>query len=96
MVWNSGAELTKIKVASGGANNATSNFNILWHVDQLLGGDREIGDFIAAVVRQAPANNYRGMVFSARSAKQQLKINRRTVFSVRSVPRCYKQGKFRV
>jgi hypothetical protein len=30
-------------------------------------------------------------VFSARSAKQQLNSNRGNVFSVRSVPRCYKQ-----
>jgi hypothetical protein len=63
---------------------------ILWHVDPLLGSDREIGDCAAAVARQWPANN-RGMVFSARPATQQLNSNRRKVFSVRSVPRCYKQ-----
>jgi hypothetical protein len=31
------------------------------------------------------------MAFSERSAKQQLNSNRETMFSVRSVPRCYKQ-----
>jgi hypothetical protein len=43
---------------------------ILWHVDPLLGGDREIGDCIAAVARQRPSNNNnnREMVFSALSA----------------------------
>jgi hypothetical protein len=30
-------------------------------------------------------------VLSAQSAKQQLKINRGTVFSLRWLPRCYKQ-----
>jgi hypothetical protein len=45
---------------------------ILGHVDTLLGGDREIGDCIAAVARQRPANNNREIVFSALSAKQQL------------------------
>jgi hypothetical protein len=33
------------------------------------GGGGEIGDYAAAVARQGPANN-RGMMFSARSAKQ--------------------------
>jgi hypothetical protein len=44
---------------------------ILWHVDKLLGDDREIGDCTAPVATQRHANN-RGMVFSARFAKQQL------------------------
>jgi hypothetical protein len=43
---------------------------ILWHVDPLLDGDREIGDRTAAVSRQRAADN-RGMVFSTQSAKQQ-------------------------
>jgi hypothetical protein len=47
---------------------------MLRRVDPLLGGDREIGD-----------RKERVMVFSARSAKQQLKINRGTIFSVPSV-----------
>jgi hypothetical protein len=68
------------------------HFIILWHVDPLLGGDREIGDCAAAVARQSPANN-RGMVISAPFAKQQLNKNRGTVFSVWSVPRCYKREK---
>jgi hypothetical protein len=49
---------------------------ILWYVDSLLGGDREINYSAAVVARQ-------------RSARQHLN-NRGTVFSVRSVLRCYK------
>jgi hypothetical protein len=63
---------------------------ILWHVDPLLGVDREIGDCTAAVARQRPADNTE-MIFSAWSAKQQMNSNGGTVFSVWSVPRCYKQ-----
>jgi hypothetical protein len=51
-----------------------------WHVYPLLGADREIRDCKAAVARQRPANNNRGMAFSAWSAKQQLKSNGGTVF----------------
>jgi hypothetical protein len=58
--------------------SSSGNTRILWLVDPLLGGDREIGDSAAA------RKNSRGMVFSARSAKQQLNSNRGTVFSVRS------------
>jgi hypothetical protein len=57
----------------------------------LLGGDLEIGDYTAAVARQSPENNNRRMIFSARSAKQQLNNKRGTVFTVLSVARCYKQ-----
>jgi hypothetical protein len=35
--------------------------------EQLLGGNCEIGDCTAAVARQWPTNNNRGMVFSVRS-----------------------------
>jgi hypothetical protein len=56
----------------------------------MLGGDRETGDCTAAVARQRLADN-RGLMFYARSAKQQLITNGRTVFSVCFVPRCYKQ-----
>jgi hypothetical protein len=49
---------------------------ILWHVDPLLGNDREIKNYVTAVTSQRP-----------------VKSNRRTVFSVRSVLRCYKQDK---
>jgi hypothetical protein len=52
----------------------------------------QIGDCTEAVDRHRPANNNRVMVFSALSAKQQLNSNRGTVFCMRSVPRCYKQG----
>jgi hypothetical protein len=45
--------------------------NILWHVDPLLGSDREIGHYTAAVARQRPVNNNRGMVFSATVALEQ-------------------------
>jgi hypothetical protein len=40
---------------------------ILWHVDPLLGSDREIGDRTAAVAIQRLASNNRGMAFIARS-----------------------------
>jgi hypothetical protein len=59
---------------------------LLWRVDPFLGVNREIGDCTAAVARQRPANNI-GMVFFARSAKQQLNSNRGTICSVRSLPR---------
>jgi hypothetical protein len=42
---------------------------VLWHVDPLLGSDREIDDCKVAVARQRPTKN-RAMVFSAPSAKQ--------------------------
>jgi hypothetical protein len=51
----------------------------LWHVDPLLGNDREISKYTAAVTRKRPVNSNRGMVFS-----------------VRSLPRCYKQDKLGV
>jgi hypothetical protein len=72
-----------------------STISILWHVDPLLGTDREISDCTAAVARQRSANN-RGMVFSAWSSKQQFRYNRGTVFSMLPVPRYYKQDKSRV
>jgi hypothetical protein len=56
------------------------------YVDLMLGKNLGIGDGTADVVRQRPANNNRGMVSSARSTKQQLNSNRRTVFPVRYVP----------
>jgi hypothetical protein len=56
----------------------------------LLGGDRDIGGCTTAVARQRPADKT-GMVFSAWSSKKQLNGNRGRVFSVLSVPRCYKQ-----
>jgi hypothetical protein len=64
---------------------------ILWHLDVLLGSDCKIGDRAVAIVRQWPTNNNRGMVFSAWSTKQQLNSIRGPVFSVRSVPKFYKQ-----
>jgi hypothetical protein len=64
---------------------------VLWHVDPLLGGEREIGDCTAAVARKRSANNNRGVVLSARSAKQQLNSNIVMVFSARSEQKCYKQ-----
>jgi hypothetical protein len=63
----------------------------LWHVDLLLGGNHETGDCTVAAPRQRPANN-RGMLFSARSIKQQLNSKTATVFFVQSMQRCYKQN----
>jgi hypothetical protein len=39
----------------------------VWHVDPLLGSNCEMGDYTAAVARQQPTNNNKGMVFSVRS-----------------------------
>jgi hypothetical protein len=61
---------------------------MLWRIDMLLGGDREIGDCTATVHRHPKK---RRMVFSARSSKQQLNSNREIVSSVLSVQRYYKQ-----
>jgi hypothetical protein len=44
----------------------------LWHVDPLLGGDREIGNTTEAVARQRHANN-RTTVCSARSVPRYYK-----------------------
>jgi hypothetical protein len=52
---------------------------IVWHVDPMLGNDREISSYTTTVTRQLPVNRNRG-----------------TVFSVRPVPRCYKQGQLAV
>jgi hypothetical protein len=38
-------------------------------MDPFLGGDREIDDCTAAVARQRPSKNNKGMVFFERSAK---------------------------
>jgi hypothetical protein len=54
----------------------------MWHLDLLLGGDCEIVDCTAAVVRQRPANNNRRMVFTARSTKQQLNSNKETAWII--------------
>jgi hypothetical protein len=51
---------------------------ILCHIHPLLGGDRKIGVCTTAVARQRLAVS-RGVVYSARSAKQQLNSNRGTV-----------------
>jgi hypothetical protein len=59
------------------------------HVDTLVGG------CTTAVARQQPPDNNRGMVFSARTTKQQLNSKRGTVFSVRSMPRCYNKDKYK-
>jgi hypothetical protein len=63
------------------------------YLDSLLGADHEIGDCTAAVARQRPANN-RGMVFSVRSAEQQLNSSKGALSSVRSVPKCFKQDSY--
>jgi hypothetical protein len=39
---------------------------ILWHVDSLLGNDREISNYTTAVTRQRPVNSKRGTVFCVR------------------------------
>jgi hypothetical protein len=61
---------------------------IIWHIDPLLGGDREIGQYTAAVAMQRPENDNRRLVFSALSAKQKLNKKERNGVFCRSVPRC--------
>jgi hypothetical protein len=48
-----------------------------------------MGDCTAAVARQQP-DSKRRIVFSALFAEQRLNNNRGTMFSVQSMPRCYK------
>jgi hypothetical protein len=53
------------------SRHARSNYyvyiHILWHVDSLLGNDREISNYRIAVTRHRPVNSNRGVVFSVRS-----------------------------
>jgi hypothetical protein len=66
---------------------------ILWHVDPLLGNDREISNYTTAVAKLWPCKQRRllgnGSVAinwsSWQTWMQQLHCNRRTVFSTRSV-----------
>jgi hypothetical protein len=60
---------------------------ILRNIDPLLDGNREIYGCTAAVARQQHTNNNTGIVSSVQSAKQQLKSNSGTVFSVQFVQR---------
>jgi hypothetical protein len=52
---------------SSGSLISQTKRHILWHADALLGNDHVIGDDTKAIAWQLPANNNRGMVFSARS-----------------------------
>jgi hypothetical protein len=58
---------------------------IMWHVEKLLDNDREIGNYTTAVAKQRLRKQtyFHGM-----------HCNRRTVFSTRSVPICYKEDKW--
>jgi hypothetical protein len=60
---------------------------ILWHVDPLLGNDREIIKRTTAVVRSR---------ILQQTQNQQLHCNRGAVFSMLSVRNCYKQGQLAV
>jgi hypothetical protein len=64
----------------------TRNFAIyvLWHVDLLLGNDREISNYTSAVAKQW---------LCKQTWMQQLHCNRGMVFSTRSMPRSYEQDK---
>jgi hypothetical protein len=46
---------------------------ILWHVDPLLGNDREISNYTTAVTRQRLVNSNRGTVFSVPSVLRRYK-----------------------
>jgi hypothetical protein len=50
----------------------TNLINLFWCVDPLLRGDRKIGDCMATVARQRPADN-RSVVFSVRSVPRSYK-----------------------
>jgi hypothetical protein len=80
----------------------------IWHVDPLLGNGREISNYTTAVAKvMVRMKQQRNGVFCAvcaddcapnngirhATAKQQLDCYRGTVFSARSVPRCYMQGR---
>jgi hypothetical protein len=41
--------------------------NILWHVDQMLGNNREISTYTTVVTRHQPLNSNRDRVLSVRS-----------------------------
>jgi hypothetical protein len=66
-----------------------------WHLGPLVGKCRQTNNETTAAAGPPSAYN-RGMVFSEQSAKQQLYSNRKTVFPIRPVPRCYKQDKSRI
>jgi hypothetical protein len=66
---------------------------ILWHVDPLPGGDCGIGDYTSVLARQRHTNYNKGMVFSARSVKKQLKSNKGMVFSARSAKKQLKSNR---
>jgi hypothetical protein len=59
----------------------------------MLGNDREKNNETTVVARRRPARQLTGWiaVFSDGCARKNKYGNRRTVFSVRYVPRCYKQ-----
>jgi hypothetical protein len=74
--------------------------NVMWHIHS----KKEFGSQHLAVTRRRPLNNNRGMMFAVcvngcahnneirhTIAKQQFHYNRRTVFSLWPMLRCYKQ-----
>jgi hypothetical protein len=84
-----------------------NRFKILCHVDLLLGNDREISSYTITAARQWPQhirNNHQWSnweaVFSTRSVRKlrdaRLEDLLGEAFSMRSVPKCYKQDKSRI
>jgi hypothetical protein len=47
---------------------------VLWHVDLLLGNDREINKYTTAVTRQRHVNSNRGAVFSTWCCRDKLEL----------------------
>jgi hypothetical protein len=64
----------------------------MWHIDTLLGKDREISNYTTAVPRQW----LKVIMWSPQQTQMQQLHNRGMVFSMRSVSRCYKQGQLAV
>jgi hypothetical protein len=62
----------------------------VWHIDPLLGSDREIGDRTVAVARRRSRTTTGGWYLLR--GPRRWHNNRRMMFTVRSVPRSYKEG----
>jgi hypothetical protein len=77
---------------------------ILWHVDPLLGNDHEISNYTQLLPLALKQQQRKGVFCTVcpdgcasnngichATTKQQSHCNRGTVFSMRSMPKCYKQ-----
>jgi hypothetical protein len=76
-----------LELIFGGPENAGAAQTVLWQVDPLLGNDREITNI------QQPFLSNGSAIMLPRQLHKTIRV---TVFSTRSVPRCYRQDKSRV